>query len=376
MNNIVILGATGSIGSSTLRVIDNNQDKFSVIALSANKNWQKMLILCRKYRPNQVVMVDKNAALKLQQQVNIPVLTGEEGLLDIVKDTDADMIMVAIVGSCGILPTLTGIKFGKRILLANKESIVIAGKILMEEAQKNKTTIIPVDSEHSAIFQVLQGNNNGVKKIQLTASGGPFLTTPLKDLKNITPMQACNHPNWSMGKKISIDSSTMMNKGLEIIEAHHLFAIEADKLDVIIHPQSIMHSSVFFIDGSVISQLGKPDMRTAISYSMSYPQRMNCGVESIDFSQHKLEFFAVDKQKFKSIDLAINAIQSGSSSLVVFNATNEIAVAAFLAGKIGWLDITEVVEKNLEKLSITNLSNIDDILSYDKYVRIKAQELL
>jgi 1-deoxy-D-xylulose-5-phosphate reductoisomerase len=370
---ISILGATGSIGTSTLNVIDLHPDKFSVFAISANTSVDKMATLCQKYQPQFAVMSCEKSAKNLQKLTKVKVLTGDDGLNFIASHTQTDMVMCAIVGASGMLSTLEAAKCGKKVLLANKESLVLAGQILIKTAQKNGATIIPIDSEHSAIFQALQGGKNGLSKIQLTASGGPFFNKDVRELVNITPKQACNHPNWSMGAKISVDSATMMNKGLEVIEAHYLFGMSADDIDVVIHPQSIIHSSVYFKDGSVISQLGNPDMQTPIAYGMSYPLRICAGVKPLDLTKHKLEFFTPDYEKFKNLQLAYFALRSGEAHMGALNAANEIAVDMFLKEKIKFLDISKVVEKTLEKTQNIKLNNLDDILENDKLARVKAE---
>ena len=267
MKNISLLGATGSIGKSTLSVVDQHPDKFNLFALSANTNWQAMLELCRQYQPTYAVMTNEAAAEKLQAALNngTQVLSGEQALCDIAAHQQTDYVMAAIVGAAGMASALAAARAGKRIMLANKESLVLAGDIFMDAVKNSGAELIPVDSEHSAIFQCLQGGRSGLNKIQLTASGGPFLHTPLSELQSITPDEACAHPNWSMGRKISVDSATMMNKGLEVIEAYYLFGLKPEQIDVVMHPQSIIHSSVYFNDGSTLSQLGNPDMRSVIS---------------------------------------------------------------------------------------------------------------
>lgn len=376
VKNLSILGATGSIGSQTLEVVDLHPDKFKVFALSAHRSVDKMAELCAKYHPQFVVMSDEVSAHALQQRVNTTVLSGEDALNDIASHPEVDIVMCAIVGASGMRSTLTAVQAAKKTLLANKESLVLAGQIIMPEVQKNGAQLIPVDSEHSAIFQALQGGREGLSKIQLTASGGPFLHTPLKELVTITPQDACNHPNWSMGAKISVDSATMMNKGLEVIEAHYLFGVSADDIDVVIHPQSIIHSSLYFKDGSVISQLGNPDMRSAISYGLSYPQRIFSGVEALDLTEHTLEFYAVDYDRFPALKLAYYALRGGASSMAALNAANEIAVAAFLKERIAFLDITKIVANALDVISPASLSSLDDIIAYDGYVRELTSTLL
>jgi 1-deoxy-D-xylulose-5-phosphate reductoisomerase len=381
MKNISLLGATGSIGTSTLQVIDLHPDKFKIFAISANTSIEKMTELCQKYQPKYAVMADEKSAQTLQKKTQTEVLTGADALDFIASDQQVDMVMCAIVGASGMQSTLAAARSGKRILLANKESMVLAGEILLQTAQQNQAKIIPVDSEHSAIFQALNNHSNAdfqnkFDKIQLTASGGPFLHTPLKKLQHITPDEACNHPNWSMGRKISVDSATMMNKGLEVIEAHYLFNASADNIEVIIHPQSIIHSSVYFTDGSVLSQLGNPDMKTAIAYSMSYPKRIKSGVKPLDLTKYKLEFFTPNLEKFPCLALAFSALKNGSAAMGALNAANEIAVAAFLKQQISFLEIAKIVEKTLEKSTLMPLHNLEAILDNDQHSRQIAQELL
>jgi 1-deoxy-D-xylulose-5-phosphate reductoisomerase len=379
MKNLVILGATGSIGKSTLAVVDLHPEKFNIFALSANTNWQKMLNLCNKYQPDFVVMTDKNSAEKLSQKINLKtvVLSGTKALNEIAAHPKTDYVMAAIVGSAGMASSLTAAKSGKRIMLANKESLVLAGDIFMQAVKDNNAELIPVDSEHSAIFQCLQGGDSGLEKIQLTASGGPFLHTPIEKLNHISPDEACAHPNWTMGRKISIDSATMMNKGLEVIEAHYLFNLPADKIDVIMHPQSIIHSSVYFNDGSTLSQLGTPDMRSVISYAMSYPTRMNSGVGALDLTQYSpLEFYPPDLNKFPCLRLAFEALQTGGGAMGALNAANEIAVTAFLQQKIGFLEIPKIIENTLNRFDNFPVNTLESILENDKNARIIAQELL
>jgi 1-deoxy-D-xylulose-5-phosphate reductoisomerase len=376
VKTISILGATGSIGTSTLKIIDLHPDKFSVFALSAHTSVDKMVVLCKKYQPQYAVMSDEKSAKELQKHIKTKVLMGDDGLNFIASASEVDMVMCAIVGSAGMLSTFAACKSGKKVLLANKESLVLAGKIITQVAINNNAQIIPIDSEHSAIFQAIQGGTQGLTKIQLTASGGPFLHTPLKELVNITPGQACNHPNWDMGAKISVDSATMMNKGLEVIEAHYLFGLSADDIDVVIHPQSIVHSSIYFKDGSTISQLGNPTMQTPIAYGMSYPRRICAGVDPLDLTQHKLEFFPVDFEKFKNLQLAYFALRSGEAYMGAINAANEVAVEAFLHNKIAFLDISRIVEKTLEKTQNNTLSDLESVIENDRLSRIVAQEVI
>lgn len=379
MKNITLLGATGSIGDSTLSVVDLHPDKFNIFALSANNNWQKMADLCQKYQPEFAVMSDESAAKQLKNALNnnTTVLGGAKALEDIASHEKTDIVMAAIVGSAGMQSSLAAAKAGKRILLANKESLVLAGDIFINAVKHSGAELIPVDSEHSAIFQCLQSGKSGLSKIQLTASGGPFLHTPIAQLHQITPDEACNHPNWSMGRKISVDSATMMNKGLEVIEAHYLFGLSVDKIDVVIHPQSIVHSLVYYQDGGVLSQLGNPDMRSVIAYALAYPQRIDAGTAPLDLTQYSpLEFYLPDLEKFACLRLAFDALKQGGSAMGALNAANEVAVNAFLEGKIRFLAIANIIEKTLEKLNNAPVDSIEAILENDKNARQIATKLL
>jgi len=379
MINLTLLGATGSIGQSTLAVVDLHPNKFNVFAISANTNWRLMLELCTKYRPSFAVMTDETAATQLAEQAqgDCVVLSGAQALEMIASHEDCDYVMAAIVGSAGMASSLAAAKAGKRIMLANKESLVLAGDIFMQAVKDNNAELIPVDSEHSAIFQCLQGGTSGLSKIQLTASGGPFLHTPLDKLNTITPDQACAHPNWSMGRKISVDSATMMNKGLEVIEAHYLFSLPEDKIDVVMHPQSIIHSSVYFEDGSTLSQLGNPDMRSVISYAMSYPNRMTSGVEALDLSKHSpLEFYQPDLEKFACLRLAFEALKQGGNSMGTMNAANEVAVASFLSEKISFLDIANIIEQVLNKVPCFVPSSLEEVIDNDLLARDTALQII
>ena len=379
MKNITLLGATGSIGDSTLSIASQHPDKFNVFALSAHTNWQKMLNLCHQHQPKFVVMTDENAAEQLQANLEIDtqVLSGEAARDQIASNAETDYVMVAIVGSAGMSSALAAAKAGKRIMLANKESLVCAGELFINTVNNSKAELIPVDSEHSAIFQCLQGNTSGLDKVQLTASGGPFLHTPLTKLKSITPDQACAHPNWSMGRKISVDSATMMNKGLEVIEAHYLFGLTPDQIDVIMHPQSIVHSSVYFKDGATLSQLGNPDMRSVISYAMAYPDRISSGVDALDLSKNTpLEFYAPDFEKFTCLKLAYEALKQGGNAMGAVNAANEIAVDAFLNHKIQFLQIPKIIEKTLETINYQALTSLDEIINNDQKAPKIASELV
>lgn len=379
MKNITLLGATGSIGKSTLSVVDQHPDQFNIFALSANTNWQVMLELCRQYQPTYAVMTNEEAADKLQATLNngTQVLSGEQALCDIAAHQQTDYVMAAIVGAAGMSSALAAAKAGKRIMLANKESLVLAGDIFMDAVKRSGAGLIPVDSEHSAIFQCLQGGRSGLSKIQLTASGGPFLHTPLSELQSITPDEACAHPNWSMGRKISVDSATMMNKGLEVIEAYYLFDLKPEQIDVVMHPQSIVHSSVYFNDGSTLSQLGNPDMRSVISYAMAYPQRISSGVAPLDLANNSpLEFFTPDLEKFACLKLAFEALKQGGNAMGTINAANEIAVDAFLNQTISFLTIPQVIEQTLAQIKHTTLNNLDAIIANDQEARGLASQIV
>ncbi|MDG2354014.1 MAG: 1-deoxy-D-xylulose-5-phosphate reductoisomerase [Gammaproteobacteria bacterium] len=379
MKNITLLGATGSIGKSTLSVVDQHNDKFNIFALSANTNWEAMLELCHQYQPNYVVMTNEKAAEKLQAALNndTQVLSGEQALCDIAVHQQTDYVMAAIVGAAGMASALAAAKAGKRIMLANKESLVLAGDIFMDAVKHSGAELIPVDSEHSAIFQCLQGGRSGLSKIQLTASGGPFLHTPLKELQSITPEEACAHPNWSMGRKISVDSATMMNKGLEVIEAYYLFSLKPEQIDVVMHPQSIIHSSVYYNDGSTLSQLGNPDMRSVISYAMAYPDRISSGVSPLDLTDNSpLEFYKPDLEKFACLRLAFEALKQGGNAMGTINAANEVAVDAFLNQTIGFLDIPHVIEQTLTQTQHVVLNNLDDIITSDQEARNLASQIV
>ena len=379
MKEVSILGATGSIGLNTLEVISRHTDKYKVFALSANKSWQKMLLLCKTHMPTYAVLVDPDAAESLRKTApeGVTVLSGENALIEIASHKEVDYVMAAVVGSAGMASTLAAVDTGKRVMLANKESLVLAGDLLINAAKKSGAELIPVDSEHSAIFQCLQGGIDGLKKIQLTASGGPFLKTPIHELKHVTPERACQHPNWTMGKKISVDSATMMNKGLEVIEANFLFGLSSNQIEVVIHPQSIIHSFVYFNDGSVLSQLGLPDMRSAISYALSYPERHNSGVEDLDLTKQKpLEFISPNMSAFPCLGLAYEALKQGKNAPGTLNASNEIAVEAFLGNKIGFLDISKTIEKTLLDVPVSNVDTLERVVENDQLSRQIARSVI
>ena len=379
MKNITILGATGSIGLNTLDVISRHPDQFRVFAVSAHSDWKSLLQICKNHLPSFAVLTDEASAEKLMEVAppEVEVLFGTDSLNEIASHPKTDFVMAAIVGGAGMSSTFSAAKAGKRIMLANKESLILGGNLLIGLAKNSGAEIIPVDSEHSAIFQCLEGGRDGLSKIQLTASGGPFLEMTFEKLRSVTPEQACNHPNWKMGKKISVDSATMMNKGLEIIEASFLFGLTSSQIEVIVHPQSIVHSFVYFDDGSVLSQLGLPDMRSAISYALSYPKRNTSGVKQLDLTREQpLEFYRPDNNKYRCLELAYSALEEGKSAPGTLNAANEVAVNAFLKNKLGFLDIPKVVEKTLNEVSCHNLDTLESVVENDQLSRQIAQSFV
>ena len=386
MKNITILGSTGSIGCSTLAVIRQNPDLFKAIALTGGQNVGKMTEQCLEFRPNYVAMADEEAAQQLKKnlvdlKLNIEVFHGQQAICDLAELTEVDMVMAAIVGAAGLKPTLAAIKKGKRILLANKESLVTCGHLFMQAVKQYGAQLLPVDSEHNAIFQSLPSEvqqnlgfanlaDYGITKIVLTGSGGPFRDLPLNQLTTVTPEQAVAHPNWSMGKKISVDSATMMNKGLEYIEARWLFNASEEEMEIIIHPQSIIHSMVRYQDGSVIAELGIPDMCTPIAYAMSYPARISSSVPALDFTQiSSLTFSQPDFNRYPCLKLAIEAFNQGQAATTALNAANEMAVAAFLQNKIGFMDIAKQVATVLETLDFPEPTTIEDVFAIDLWAR-------
>ncbi|GAB1269019.1 1-deoxy-D-xylulose-5-phosphate reductoisomerase [Aurantivibrio infirmus] len=385
--SITILGSTGSIGVSTLDVVALHPEKFSVFALSANTQCELMLQQCMAFRPQYAVMRCADAASKLssllkQQGSETAVLSGEEGLVQVASAQEVDTVMAAIVGAAGLTPALAAVSAGKKILLANKESLVMAGALFMEAVIEHDATLLPIDSEHNAIFQCLPTNYSsfqasGLTRIILTGSGGPFRTLPLSEFANIRPEDACKHPNWSMGQKISVDSATMMNKGLEFIEASWLFGASKQDIEVVIHPQSIVHSMVEYADGSILAQLGNPDMRTPIAQALAWPERIESGVGPLDLvGMGPLEFYAPDLDRFPCLNLAIETAGRTDTSQVVLNAANEVAVAAFLAGQIDYSAISVVIEKTLGKAQLVEPTSIEVVKAADFDARILAQELI
>ncbi|MEO9300906.1 1-deoxy-D-xylulose-5-phosphate reductoisomerase [Acinetobacter pittii] len=390
--SVCILGVTGSIGQSTLKILNQHPDKYSVFAVSAHSRISELVDICKQFQPKVVVVpkqkVDELAALFVENELqNIEILTDQEGLVSIASHPDVDVVMAAIVGAAGLLPTLAAVKAGKRVLLANKEALVMSGEIMMQAARDHQALLLPVDSEHNAIFQSLPHNyleaerngqpQQGVSRILLTASGGPFLNHSLEQLEKVTPQQACKHPNWSMGQKISVDSATLMNKGLELIEACHLFSISEHFVTVVVHPQSIIHSMVQYVDGSTLAQMGNPDMCTPIAHALAWPERLQTNVPALDlFEYSQLNFQAPDIQKFPALDLARQAMRAGGLAPTILNAANEIAVAAFLKEQIGFTNISQVVEHTLQKLENSVADNIESILNKDEVARHVAQQYI
>jgi len=382
MKSLTILGSTGSIGTSTLEIVASHPDRFKIEALTAGTNLDLLVSQIERFSPRLAVVLDAPAAAKLAKMLprkNRPeILSGVEGLVAAATITEAEMVVAAIVGAAGLVPTAAAIMAGKDIALANKETLVTAGHIFMDLVRKHRVRLYPVDSEHSAIFQSIEGHRNGdIRKIILTASGGPFLNTPLELLKKVTVADALNHPNWNMGRKISIDSATMMNKGLEVIEARWLFAIPPEKIEVNIHPQSIIHSMVEYLDGCVIAQLGTPDMKAPIAYALSYPERIATGVKPLDLTSCSgLTFSAPDMGRFPALKLAYRALNDGESMPAVMNAANEIAVEMFLAGRIGFTEIPALIESVMDVHQPVKLGSIADVLEADLWSRHKIREFL
>ena len=386
---IAILGSTGSIGTNTLDVIRAHPERFEVVALTAAKQVERLAEQCVEFKPRVAVVSDAGSAKKLcelllAKQVGTQVLYGPDALITAVLESDCDTVMAAIVGAAGLLPTLAAAKAGKRILLANKEALVMSGNLFMDAVRQGGGELLPIDSEHNAIFQCLPvhyskspSQHHGVEELWLTASGGPFRNTPIAELSQVTPEQACAHPNWVMGRKISVDSATMMNKGLEVIEAYWLFGLPIEKIQVLIHPQSVVHSMVRYCDGSVIAQMGQPDMRTPIAYGLAWPDRITAGVQSLSLTQQAaLNFMEPDLQRFPCLSLAFQAGKQGGTAPVILNAANEIAVAAFLDNALQYLQIPEVVERVLNTTPPSTPSSLEDILEVDAKSRVLATDVI
>ena len=371
---IAILGSTGSIGHSTLEVIEKYPEKYQVVGLSAGYNAELLQEQIRKFKPKAVSLSDESGQDILNDCPGIEVIFGVEGACKIAAMPEADVVVAAISGSAGLLPTLEAVKAGKTVALANKESLVMAGELIISEAKKNKADIIPVDSEHSAIFQLLKDKKNeDVKNIILTASGGPFLGSTLEELENVSPEEALKHPRWKMGNKVTIDSASMMNKGLEVIEAHYVFGMPAEKIKVIVHPQSIVHSMVEFIDGTVFAQLSHPDMKAPIAYALSCPDRLDNIVEPLSFADiGKLTFEDPDYERFPNLRLAFRALETGGLMPVIMNSANEVAVQKFCDGLIGFTSISKLIEKVMDSFNDNGGRALDDILEADKWARDEA----
>jgi 1-deoxy-D-xylulose-5-phosphate reductoisomerase len=385
---IAILGSTGSIGRSTLSVIGLHPDRFRASVLAAYGSWQALVEQALEFRPDSIVLVDPAAAAKARTALkearsSIRVESGTEALAAEVTQGNVEMVMAAIVGAAGLLPTLAAVRAGKRVLLANKESLVMAGRLLMDEVKQANTEIIPIDSEHNAIFQCMPAGYlpgapaRGVTRVILTASGGPFRTTALARFESVTPDEACNHPKWKMGRKISVDSATLMNKGLEVIEATLLFGLPESQVNVVVHPQSLIHSLVEYADGSLLSQMGAPDMRTPIAQALAWPERVASGVQSLDLGQiGRLEFEAPDHVRFPSLSLARAAARAGGTAPAVLNAANEVAVQAFLDRRLNFTGIPTVCDKVLQRLDSCPVTALGDVLDADAAARRLASALI
>ncbi len=383
---VTILGSTGSIGTNTLDVVQRHADRFRVVALTANQNVEGLFRQCVTHEPDFAVMADPEAAERLSDRLRsagrpVEVLAGVAGLERVAALPETDCVMAAIVGAAGLLPTLAAARAGKRVLLANKEALVMAGPLFVAAVRQGGAELLPIDSEHNAIFQCLppgfaaEGlDAAGVRRILLTGSGGPFRVTPLDRLPDATPEQACAHPNWSMGRKISVDSATMMNKGLEVIEAHWLFGAAPARIEVVVHPQSVVHSMVEYRDGSVLAQLGHPDMRTPIAHALAWPHRMASGAAFLDFSRLQLEFQAPDFARFPCLRLAFAALEAGGTAPAILNAANEVAVCAFLERRIRFTEIAVVVERALERVVPRAADALAPILEADALARSSAGE--
>jgi len=385
---ITVLGATGSIGLSTLDVIARHPDRYQAFALSGFTRLSELFALCVRHLPEYAVVPEAGAARNLQDDLraaglSTQVLVGEEGLCQVAAAPEVDAVMAAIVGAAGLRPTLAAVEAGKKILLANKEALVMSGALFMQAVRKSGSVLLPIDSEHNAIFQCMPQDfarglsNVGVRRILLTASGGPFRQTPIAELAHVSPDQACAHPNWSMGRKISVDSASMMNKGLELIEACWLFDAKPSQVEVVIHPQSVIHSLVDYVDGSVLAQLGNPDMRTPIANALAWPERIDSGVAPLDlFAVARLDFEAPDEERFPCLRLARQAAEAGNSAPAMLNAANEVAVAAFLDGRVRYLEIASIIEEVLNLEPVVALDNLDAVFAADATARTLAGQWL
>ena len=389
MKCICILGATGSIGVSTLDVVARHPNLYNVVALTANKNIDVLYEQCLAHSPEVVVIVDEQKATEFKTKIenspiaNLRILSGANALIEVATLPNVDSVMAAIVGAAGLLPTLAAAEAGKTILLANKEALVMSGDIFMNAVTKSGAQLLPIDSEHNAIFQCMPAayqtgaSAKGVRRILLTASGGPFRTMPLDELSQVTPAQAVAHPNWDMGKKISVDSATMMNKGLEMIEACLLFNLKPEQIQIVIHPQSVIHSMVDYVDGTVLAQMGCPDMRIPIAHALAYPERFESGATPLDiFAVKHMDFEPADLQRFPCLRLAYEAIQTGGTMPTILNAANEIAVEAFLNEQIRFTDIPVVIEKTMQEIPIQIADSLETILATDTHARTVANQII
>lgn len=385
MQRVTVLGSTGSIGLNTLDVIRSHPDRFELHALTANSQVAVLARQCLEFKPRYAAIRDETLAGQLTRELvhagsKTIVLSGDDGIIQVAADTDVDVVVAAIVGAAGLQPTMAAVSAGKRVLLANKESLVMAGRLFTDAARHANATILPVDSEHNAIFQCLPGGYGslreaGVRRILLTGSGGPFRDLPPESLHRVTPDEACAHPNWSMGRKISVDSSTMMNKGLEYIEARWLFGATSDEIEVVIHPQSIVHSMVEYIDGSVVAQMGNPDMRTPIAYCLGWPERIASNVEPLNFFQlGELSFRQPDYRRFPCLKLAMDAMEAGGSYPVALNASNEVAVESFLSGAMAYPHIEKVISDVLESWVSSEPDTLNAVIDADIQARVRARE--
>ena len=381
MRTIALLGSTGSIGVSTLDLVRRFPDRFKVYGLVAGENLKRLASQIREFQPRCVAIKNEEDLPRLRKLLSdnrVELLCGEQGAAAVSTGHEVDIVVAAIVGGAGLLPTLAAVRAGKEVALANKEALVMAGEIFVNAAKEKGVRLLPVDSEHSAIFQCLQGNRREeVDKLILTASGGPFLRTPMKLLNRVTVTQALKHPNWKMGRKITIDSATMMNKGLEVVEARWEFDMDPRRIDVVIHPQSVVHSMVRYQDGSIIAQLGVPDMRIPIAYALTYPHRLKGGWKPLELTQHgELSFLSVDSKRYPALKLAYSALKEGGTMSTVLNAANEIAVAAFLERKIGFRDIHRIIDKTMQGHVPRRPRQVDEILEVDRWAREKASLLI
>lgn len=385
MQALTILGATGSIGRSTLAVLDLHPEHYRVFALTAHSRVDELAALCLRYQPRYAVVATADDIPLLHAKLGgstTEVLAGPEALAFVAGHVECDTVMAAIVGAAGLLPTLAAVKAGKRVLLANKEALVMAGALFMQAVAEHGATLLPIDSEHNAIFQCLPVNYGrglpqvGVERILLTASGGPFREFTPEQLASVTPEQACKHPNWVMGRKISVDSATLMNKGLELIEACWLFSAKPEQVQIVIHPQSIIHSLVQYVDGTTLAQLGNPDMRTPIANALAYPERIQAGVTALDLFQHQLNFYPPDEQRFPCLRLARQVMSAGGTAPAILNAANEVAVAAFLDGQLPFIAIPCLIEAVLTQLPMSRADNLDTILQADHDARRLARDWL